>query len=165
MRRTGGRRAVDFDRHLENLRFKRRRCEEKKGGRKRREPHTGILYWNACSASSSADVRPRTLIRIVAIVVLSAITFGVVLQPIRTYGPSMLPTYRDGGLHLVNRLAYVRSEPRRGDVVAIRLAGRVCCSSNASSVCRVSVFASRLASFTSTRGRSMSPTSCIGQHG
>ena len=43
MRRTGGRRAVDFDRHLENLRFKRRRCEEKKGGRKRREPHTGIL--------------------------------------------------------------------------------------------------------------------------
>lgn len=65
----------------------------------------------------------RTLIRIVAIVVLSAITFGVVLQPIRTYGPSMLPTYCDGGLHLVNRLAYVGREPRRGDVVAIRLAG------------------------------------------
>jgi signal peptidase I len=65
----------------------------------------------------------RTLIRIVGIVVLSVITFGVVLQPIRTYGPSMLPTYRDGGLHLVNRLAYIRSEPRRGDVVAIRLAG------------------------------------------
>jgi signal peptidase I len=35
----------------------------------------------------------------------------------------MLPTYRDGGLYLVNRLAYLGREPRRGDVVAIRLAG------------------------------------------
>jgi signal peptidase I len=65
----------------------------------------------------------RTLIRVIFVVVLSALTFGLVLQPIRTYGPSMLPTYRDGGLHLVNRLAYVRREPQRGDVVAIRLAG------------------------------------------
>ncbi len=35
----------------------------------------------------------------------------------------MLPTYRDGGLYFVNRLAYLVREPRRGDVVAIRLAG------------------------------------------
>jgi signal peptidase I len=36
----------------------------------------------------------------------------------------MLPTYQDGGVNLVNRLAYARSEPKRGDVVAIRLAGQ-----------------------------------------
>ena len=33
----------------------------------------------------------------------------------------MLPTYREGGVNFVNRLAYVRSAPKRGDVVAIRL--------------------------------------------
>jgi signal peptidase I len=36
----------------------------------------------------------------------------------------MLPTYQDGGVNLVSRLAYARSEPKRGDVVAIRLAGQ-----------------------------------------
>lgn len=65
----------------------------------------------------------RTLARAAVIATVSVVTFGWILQPIRTYGPSMLPTYSDGGLHLVNRLAYVRQEPRRGDIVAIRLAG------------------------------------------
>jgi signal peptidase I len=35
----------------------------------------------------------------------------------------MLPTYHDGSFRLVNRLAYAGREPRRGEVVAIRLAG------------------------------------------
>lgn len=35
----------------------------------------------------------------------------------------MLPTYRSDTFNLVNRLSYVRASPRRGDVVAIRLAG------------------------------------------
>ena len=35
----------------------------------------------------------------------------------------MLPTYSSGRLSLVNRLAYLNSPPRRGDIVAIRLAG------------------------------------------
>jgi signal peptidase I len=65
----------------------------------------------------------RTLARAAVVVAASAITFGWVLGPIRTYGPSMLPTYRAGGLYFVNRLAYLGREPRRGDVVAIRLAG------------------------------------------
>jgi signal peptidase I len=54
---------------------------------------------------------------------ISAITFGWVLIPIRTEGISMLPTYRSDTLNLVNRLAYTRRGPRRGDVIAIRLAG------------------------------------------
>ena len=35
----------------------------------------------------------------------------------------MLPTYSSGGFNVVNRLAYFNARPRRGDVVAIRLAG------------------------------------------
>jgi signal peptidase I len=42
---------------------------------------------------------------------------------IRVEGISMLPAYQDGSAHFVNRLAYLWHEPRRGDVVSIRLAG------------------------------------------
>ncbi|MEN3336688.1 MAG: signal peptidase [Acidobacteriota bacterium] len=35
----------------------------------------------------------------------------------------MQPTYESGVLEFVNRLAYIRRPPGRGDVVAIRLAG------------------------------------------
>jgi len=65
----------------------------------------------------------RTLARAAVVVAVSVVTFGWVLQPIRAYEPNMLPTDRDGGLYFVNRLAYLGREPRRGDVVAIRLAG------------------------------------------
>ena len=66
----------------------------------------------------------RTLARIVILVVVSTVVFKFVLQPIRVEGGSMLPTYKDRGIHVVNRLAYLFHEPRRGDVVAIRtLAG------------------------------------------
>ena len=54
---------------------------------------------------------------------VSAVVFKWVLIPIRTEGPSMLPTYGSGALNLVNRFAYWRRPPARGDVVAIRLAG------------------------------------------
>ena len=62
----------------------------------------------------------RTLVRIVILVVVSTVVFKFVLQPIRVEGVSMLPTYHDRGINLVNRLAYVFHQPRRGDVVAIR---------------------------------------------
>jgi signal peptidase I len=65
----------------------------------------------------------RTAIRIIVLVALCAITFKWVLIPIRTEGISMLPTYTSGTLNLVNRLSYTHRRPRRGDVVAIRLAG------------------------------------------
>jgi signal peptidase I len=35
----------------------------------------------------------------------------------------MLPTYKDHSLNLVNRLAYLRHEPQRGDVTSVRLTG------------------------------------------
>jgi signal peptidase I len=57
------------------------------------------------------------------LVAVSFIVFGFILLPIRVRGISMLPTYRDKGVNFVNRLAYLRHEPQRGDVVAVRTTG------------------------------------------
>lgn len=65
----------------------------------------------------------RTLVRIAILAGVSFVTFGWLLTPIRVSGISMDPTYRDGTLNLVNRIVYRTRQPRRGDVVAIRLAG------------------------------------------
>ena len=65
----------------------------------------------------------RTTVRIGVLALFSIITFGWVLTPTRVRGISMLPTYRDATLNLVNRLVYRVRPPARGDVVAIRLAG------------------------------------------
>ena len=68
---------------------------------------------------------PRhTLLRLVLLVLASIGLFGYLLLPIRTQGISMLSTYELGSLKLVNAMAYTRRSPERGDVVAIRLAGR-----------------------------------------
>jgi signal peptidase I len=64
-----------------------------------------------------------TLLRCVALVITCLVTFKFVLLPIRVSGASMLPTYKENGINFVNRLAYRFHPPRRGDVVAIRLAG------------------------------------------
>jgi len=46
-----------------------------------------------------------------------------VILPVRADGDSMLPTYYSGNFTVVNRLAYLNTRPKRGDIVAIRLAG------------------------------------------
>ena len=58
-----------------------------------------------------------------ALAAVAFITIKWLLIPIRTDGPSMLPTYNSNALNIVNRLSYAYSDPARGDVVAIRLAG------------------------------------------
>jgi signal peptidase I len=65
----------------------------------------------------------RTFVRIGVLVLVSVGVFGWVLIPVRTYGDSMLPTYRSGSFHLVNRVPYLFRQPARGDVVAVRMAG------------------------------------------
>lgn len=65
----------------------------------------------------------RTLVRVVILTVVSAVTFGWILVPIRAEGISMAPTYESGTLHFVNRLSYLAASPARGDIIAIRLAG------------------------------------------
>jgi signal peptidase I len=65
-----------------------------------------------------------TLVRILILAVICVAVFNrFVLLPIQVEGISMLPTYKDRSWNLVNRLAYLRHEPQRGDVVSIRLAG------------------------------------------
>lgn len=65
----------------------------------------------------------RTTVRIGVLALICVVLFSWVLLPVRADGDSMLPTYSSGGFTLVNRMAYLTSKPRRGDVVAIRLAG------------------------------------------
>jgi len=62
----------------------------------------------------------RTLLRLAVLVVASIVTFKYVLLPIRVTGISMEPTFHDGAVNFINRLAYVRGQPQRGDVVGIR---------------------------------------------
>lgn len=64
-----------------------------------------------------------TVARIIVLVALAFLSRAYVIEPIRVKGPSMLPTYREKGVNFVNRLAYLRSDPERGEVVAIRMAG------------------------------------------
>jgi signal peptidase I len=66
--------------------------------------------------------RPKTtLIRIAVLIVLCVVTFKFVLLPIRVDGISMQPTFHTGQINCVNRLAYLRHEPQRGDIVSVRL--------------------------------------------
>jgi signal peptidase I len=65
----------------------------------------------------------RSLVRGLAMALVLLLGSWFVLVPVRAHGPSMTPTYADGQLLLVNRLAYRFGEIRRGDVVAITLHG------------------------------------------
>lgn len=65
----------------------------------------------------------RTFIRIIFVVAGALILFKFVLLPVRVDGPSMLPTYKPGAVNFINRLAYWRGQPKRGDVVAVRYSG------------------------------------------
>lgn len=65
--------------------------------------------------------RPRaTLVRIVVLVAVCVVVFKFVLLGIWVDGISMEPTYHNHRINFVNRLAYWRHGPQRGDVVAIR---------------------------------------------
>lgn len=67
---------------------------------------------------------PRlTLVRIVILIVTCTVLFTFVLLPVRVDGPSMSPTYREHSINIINRLAYRNSDPKRGDVVAVRYTG------------------------------------------
>ncbi len=66
--------------------------------------------------------RPRrTLLRCVILAVVCFVLFRYVFALLRLDGSSMEPNYSHGSIVLANRLAYAASEPRRGDVVALRL--------------------------------------------
>lgn len=67
---------------------------------------------------------PRlTLVRAVILGVLTFVAFKVSILPVRVQGGSMLPSYQNNRVNFLNRLAYRRHAPQRGDVVGIRFAG------------------------------------------
>ena len=65
----------------------------------------------------------RTLVRMIVIVGVALVVFKVLLIPIRVTGYSMEPTYRDGRVNFLNRYAYRRHGPNRGDVVGVQREG------------------------------------------
>jgi signal peptidase I len=66
----------------------------------------------------------RTAIRAGLLVAAAYVTFSQILLPVRGVGISMQPAIEEGDLIFVNMLAYRFREPRRGDIVAVRIAGR-----------------------------------------
>ena len=62
-----------------------------------------------------------TVFRAVVWAGLLVVIFKFVLLGIRVHGDSMQPTFHQGQIMFINRLAYLRSPPKRGDVVAIRI--------------------------------------------
>jgi signal peptidase I len=66
----------------------------------------------------------RTAMRVLVLIVGAYVVFGYLLMPIRGVGISMQPTIEEGDLIFVNQVAYRFREPARGDIVAVRIAGR-----------------------------------------
>jgi signal peptidase I len=91
----------------------------------RKQPEAGTAFrMPAWLQTVLIGRRPRrTIVRIAVLAITCFVVFRLILLPILVRGPSMLPAYPEGGVNFVNRLAYVRSSPQRGDVVGIRLAG------------------------------------------
>ena len=65
----------------------------------------------------------RSLLRVLLLGLAAWLFFSRVLLPLRIDGRSMEPTFGDGSWAVSNRLAYLFAQPRRFDVVAIRMAG------------------------------------------
>ena len=72
-----------------------------------------------------AGRNPRvTLARACVLATICFVLFKFILLPARITGESMEPTYRNGGVNLINRLGYIGSKPQRGDVIGVTLTGR-----------------------------------------
>jgi signal peptidase I len=61
-----------------------------------------------------------TVARLAVLIISTWAVFSFVLTPpVRVTGISMLPTYHNGQINFINRLAYLRHDPQRGDVVGV----------------------------------------------
>jgi len=65
----------------------------------------------------------KYLIRLSAVAISAVILFSTVIIPFRVMGFSMEPTYLNGRFNFCFRQQYLFSEPKRHDVVVIRMAG------------------------------------------
>ncbi len=69
------------------------------------------------------SLTPAFLVRVVLVALCAYGFFGFVCTPFVIRGKSMESTYHDGGFDFLWKPHYLYSEPKRGDVVAISLAG------------------------------------------
>jgi len=84
-------------------------------------PENDSPYWLRFIFGKNPSV---TLLRIIVLTLVSLIVFKFILLPIRVTGDSMYPTYKNGQIRVVNRIAYTRHTPERGDVVAVEFRGQ-----------------------------------------
>lgn len=70
------------------------------------------------------SVTLKFLIRVSLIALFAYLFFGYICIPLRIQGQSMEPTYHSGGVNFCWTLRYVRSKPKRADVVMVRFAGK-----------------------------------------
>lgn len=68
-------------------------------------------------------ITPAFVIRLIFVAACAYVFFGFICTPFVIRGRSMEPTYRNGGFDFVWKPRYLFAEPKRGDVVAVRLAG------------------------------------------
>jgi len=73
----------------------------------------------------SRRLRRKVLWATLSIGFLCYAFFTWVLWPVKVVGESMMPNYRSGSRHFINKLAYLSNSPQRGDVVAVRNDGEV----------------------------------------
>lgn len=65
-----------------------------------------------------------TLLRVIILILVTVVLFKFVLIPIRVTGDSMSPTFNNGQIKFVNKLAYLHKAPQHGDIVAAEFEGR-----------------------------------------
>jgi signal peptidase I len=65
----------------------------------------------------------KFLVRVSLVALSAVLLFGLVLRPMWIRGESMSPTYEDGSLNFCFRQRYLFSQPKVGDVVAVKMAG------------------------------------------
>jgi len=68
-------------------------------------------------------VRRETLFAVLVFCLLSFMVSRWILWPVKISGESMQPNYNDGQPTFINRLAYLTTPPRRGDVVGLHVNG------------------------------------------
>jgi len=71
----------------------------------------------------SLKINKSRAIRLFILAVASFIFFSYIIIPIRISGISMEPTYKTGQFRFVNRMAYIFSTPKKGDIVTVKFAG------------------------------------------
>ena len=70
------------------------------------------------------ELNKKFFLRVAILIAVLVLTFSFVLQPCFINGRSMQPTYGAFGFNFCNKLKYVKSPVKYGDIVILRYVGR-----------------------------------------